>query len=213
MTGRDASARPVGAASADDPVLYDGGSRRRIKLVLSRLRYWRRYASATVDKGALLLPQARVFNLGGKRSAIRVGAFSSVRGELLAYAHGGAIEIGDWCYVGEGSRIWSASRVHVGNRVLISHDVNIHDTDSHPRDPVARHRHFRQISTTGHPQEIEGIAGAPIWIGDDVWIGFNSIILKGVTIGDRSIIAAGSIVIKDVPPDSIFVADTIRPLQ
>lgn len=152
-----------------------------------------------------LLESARIANVGDRRGAIRVGAHSIVGGELLTFAHGGSIEMGEWCYVGEGTRIWSASSVTIGDRVLISHGVNIHDCDSHPRDARARHAQFRAIARTGHPADIESIASRPVAIGDDAWIGFNATILKGVTIGARSIVAAGSIVTRDVPPDSVHI--------
>ncbi|MEC5292973.1 MULTISPECIES: acyltransferase [unclassified Aurantimonas] len=75
-----------------------------------------------------------------ERGAIRIGDSGVVRGELFVFPHGGSIRIGDWVYVGPGSKIWSASEagIVIGNRVLISHDVNIHDTDGHPIDARQR---------------------------------------------------------------------------
>lgn len=160
--------------------------------------------------GARFLRHARAVNMRGQRELIRVGAHSIVAGELLVFAHGGRIEIGDWCYVGESSRIWSASSVTVGSRVLISHNVNIHDSDSHSLDPRERHVHFRQIAQAGHPSSLESVGMAPVRIGDDVWIGFNAVILKGVTIGSRSVIGAGSVVTADVAPDSLFLGTSVR---
>lgn len=60
---------------------------------------------------------------------------------------------------------------------------------------------------SGHPEnwdELPGIIAEPIIIEDDVWISFGVTILKGVRIGARSVIAAGSIVTKDVPPDTLY---------
>jgi len=97
--------------------------------------------------------------------------------------------------------------IQIGNRVLISHDVNIHDGTGHSTDPNERHEHFKKIITESHPKtwdEMPGVNSSPIIIEDDVWISFGVTILKGVRIGARSIIAAGSIVSKDVPPDSVY---------
>ena len=103
-----------------------------------------------------------------------------------------------------------AASVTIGNRVLISHLVNIHDTNSHPVDANKRHEQFLQILERGHPSEGDlDVRSAPIRIGDDVWIGFNSIILKGVTIGPRAIVAAGSVVTEDVPPAVIVAGITV----
>jgi acetyltransferase-like isoleucine patch superfamily enzyme len=138
-----------------------------------------------------------------------VGERTVVAGQLQTFGHGGRIEIGDWCYVGEGTRIWSAASIRIGHRVLISHDVNIHDTNSHPRDAAERHAHFVAIVERGHPRSMDNIHAEPVVIGDDVWIGFNSTVLKGVTIGRGSIIAAGSTVTRDVPEMSLYVRDQV----
>lgn len=74
------------------------------------------------------------------------------------------------------------------------------------------------ISTAGHPfdlaERVLPIAtGNPIVIGDNVWIGANSVILDGVTIGNRSIIGAGSIVTKDIPSDCVAVGNPCRVIK
>jgi acetyltransferase-like isoleucine patch superfamily enzyme len=162
------------------------------------------------------LPSAKIDNICKKSDAIQIGNNTIIGGQLLTFAHGGQIEIGDWCYIGEGTRIWSAESIKIGNRVLISHNVNIHDTNSHPLEAKARHEHFAQIATSGHPTFTKNILSAPVIIEDDVWIGFNSIILKGVRIGLGSVVAAGSVVTKDVPSNTIVAgnpAQFIREVQ
>ena len=142
---------------------------------------------------------ARIFNIGVADSQIQIGENTWIYGDLLVFAHGGEIRIGDWCYVGEGTRIWSASLIHIGNRVLISHNVNIFDSRTHPIEPIKRHEHFRAIATTGHPKDID-LAAKPVYIEDDAWIGASSCILRGLRIGSGAIVAAGSVVTRDVPP-------------
>lgn len=184
------------------------GWRLRVRLVRS-LRQKMFESQARLAPGVTLIESARVVNLAGEVDRVRVGADSVVAGELLVFAHGGDISIGDWCYIGEGSRVWSAASVTLGKRVLVSHGVNIHDCDSHPRDAAGRHVHFRELRRQGHPRKLEGVASAPVRIEDDVWIGFNATVLKGVTIGARSIVAAGSVVTRDVPSDSIYIGDAV----
>ena len=107
--------------------------------------------------------------------------------------------MGDWCYLGERSTLWaSGADIAIGNRVLIAKDVFIANNNAHPIDSHDRHLHYKAIIESGHPEQVD-LNGADIIIEDDVWIGSQSIILKGVTIGEGSIIAAGSIVTKDVP--------------
>lgn len=157
--------------------------------------------------GARLLPEAEINNNSGNPEHISIGENSHIRGRLLTYGHGGHISIGNWCYVGVRSEIWSMESVSLGNRVLIAHDVNIHDGTAHSADPLERHEHFRHIVEKGHPRtklEIPGVLSAPVVIGDDVWISFGVSILRGVRIGKGSVIAAGSVVMQDVPPGFLY---------
>lgn len=109
--------------------------------------------------------------------------------------------------------------VRIGDRVLISHDCNIHDGDGHSLDAAARHYHFRTIIQKGHPKDpadMEDVKSAPVVIEDDVWISFGVTILKGVRIGAGSVIAARSIVTQDVPSGVLYrneVVPIIKPLS
>jgi len=149
-------------------------------------------------EGVVIHHMARISNCVGDSSAIRVGAFSHVKGELLTFGHGGEIDIGQYCFIGEQARIWSARRIAIGNRVLISHNVNIFDSLTHPIAAQARHDQFKAIITTGQPRQID-LAEASVVIHDDVLIGCCSIVLRGITIGNGAIIGAGSVVMQDVP--------------
>ena len=169
--------------------------------------------SAIIPSTSRIYPQGSIENTSGNPSNVSLGNFTNVLGRLLTLSSG-KIQIGDWCYVGYLSEIWSSESVTIGNRVLISHSVNIQDNTSHSLDPVERHAHYRKIMTTGHPSEPEdlpGIRSAPIVIEDDVWINFGVTILKGVRIGAGSVIAAGSIVTKDVPPH-VFYRNEVTPI-
>ena len=167
--------------------------------------------NAHLDASVKLSPDATIVNLPGNSELIYVGSGSVLRGQLLVFPHGGKILIGQDCYLGDGSRIWSAESIKIGSRVLISHNVNIHDTNAHSVNPRARYQHFLEIMATGYPRENNvDIVSSPITIEDDVWIGFNSIILKGVRICRGSIIAAGSVVTKDVPQYSIVAGNPAK---
>jgi maltose O-acetyltransferase len=156
---------------------------------------------------ARILCEGSIENLQSNPQAICVGEGSVIRGKLLVYRHGGKIIIGQHCYLGYRSDIWSMGSVIIGDRVLISHDCQIHDGTAHSLDPLERSNHFKQILETGHPQtyaDLPGVRSSPVVIGDDVWISFGVTILKGVTIGSGCVIAARSIVTCDVPPRSLY---------
>jgi acetyltransferase-like isoleucine patch superfamily enzyme len=152
---------------------------------------------------------ARLINIGGDSRRILLGANTVVNGELLVFAHGGQITVGDWCYVGEGSRIWSGVSVEIGNRVLISHNVNVIDNQTHPLDARARHAHFRHIYEHGHPRHID-LHDRAVRIEDDAWIAAGAIVLKGVTIGCGAVVAAGSVVTHDVPAYVVVAGNPAR---
>jgi acetyltransferase-like isoleucine patch superfamily enzyme len=176
------------------------------------LRFYRKFRKdqvCTISATAKIYASARIENLMKSRESIVVGHFSHIRGELLTFAHGGKIKIGEYCYLGENSRIWSALNVVIGNRVLISHDVNIFDSLTHPINAKKRHEQFRAVITSGHPSEID-LQESQVLIGNDVWIGCMSIILKGITIGEGAIVGAGSVVTKDVPPYTIVAGNPAR---
>ena len=90
----------------------------------------RRFCRAAAS--AVLYPSARIDNTLADPDAIRIGEHTHVRGQLLTFGHGGRIALGAYCYVGEDSRLWSAATIAVGDRVLISHNVNIFDNLTHP---------------------------------------------------------------------------------
>jgi len=162
---------------------------------------------STIGNNSKFYRTAVISNAQKDKSSIIVGNNSHIRGELLVFGHGGKVAIGDYCYIGESTRIWSASNISIGNRVLISHNVNIHDNNSHPIDDQLRHEQFKKIIGTGHPKEKLDLNEKPIIIKDDVWIGYNVSILKGVTIGESSIIGSDSVVTKDIPPHCIAIGN------
>jgi acetyltransferase-like isoleucine patch superfamily enzyme len=158
-------------------------------------------ATCRLGPGVRLLRTARIRNIRGDSDCITIGPNSIIRGELVTFAHGGKIKIGSWCYIGEGSRIWSGSSVSIGDRVLIAHSVNVFDNLTHPINPEERHRQIQAIFTRGHPREID-LDDQPVRIEDDAWIGAASFVMRGVRIGARAIVAAGSVVTKDVAADT-----------
>ena len=101
-----------------------------------------------------------------------------------------------------GAIIYAHKEIIIGDHVNIGAGVKIYDTDFHPID-----KHARRYNDTSQ------IDTAPVCIGNDVWIGANSIILKGVKISDGSIIGAGSIVTRDVPQDSLVCGVPAKPIK
>ncbi|MBV9979721.1 acyltransferase [Bradyrhizobium sp.] len=174
-----------------------------VDLVLQRLAG---RATCELHSGATLHPRARIRNARGDSGKIVIGPNSQVLGDLSTFAHGGEIRIGEWCYIGEASRIWSAALIELGDRVLVSHSVNIFDSLTHPLHAAARHAQVKQIFEHGHPQTLV-LDENPVKIRDDAWIGAGAMILRGVTVGEGGIVAAGAVVTRDVPAYSIVAGN------
>lgn len=129
----------------------------------------------------------------------------------------GRITIGDNCSFGSRSIIDCRERVALGNYVLVSWDVSLSDYEAHPSDPEERAREMEYSRAMLWPQfarrpEVPEpytpiFRTRPIVIEDKVWIGARAMILKGVRIGYGSIVAAGAVVTKDVPPYSIVTGN------
>jgi acetyltransferase-like isoleucine patch superfamily enzyme len=111
--------------------------------------------------------------------------------------------VGDGTYLGGGFSIGVARGISIGSNCLIASNVTIMDNNGHPFDPFERARN--------EPVKPEDVA--PVTIGDYVWIGDGAIILKGVTIGDCAIVAARSVVARDVEPYTIVGGNPSRVLK
>lgn len=104
---------------------------------------------------------------------------------------GGEIHFCDNVFINEGSKIICLKKINIGNNCMIGHQVFIIDTDYHGFDG-------------------NGVITEPIEIGNNVWIGARVMVLKGVNIGDNSIIGAGSLVNKNIPSNSIFAGNPAK---
>jgi acetyltransferase-like isoleucine patch superfamily enzyme len=103
----------------------------------------------------------------------------------------GTIRFGDRCFVNVGSTIIAVEEIVVGDDVAFANDVYVMDSDSH--------------GVEGRPHK-----QAPIHIGDGCWIGARAMILPGVTLGKRVLVAAGAVVTKDVPDDCLVAGNPAR---
>lgn len=115
----------------------------------------------------------------------------------------GSIVIGDGCYIGFNFTVLSADGKHVkiGDQVLIASDVLI-SNENHGIDPES-----------DIPYMDQSLIAKSVEIGDGSWIGEKVCILPGVTVGKKSIIGAGSVVTRDIPPYSIAVGNPARVIK
>jgi len=119
---------------------------------------------------------------------VTLGARVRLNGEQVWIAAGGGtaktLEIGDDTGIGYGTQLIVGDSIRIGRHVMIANRVSLIGYDGHPADPYERAR--------GEPPGREGVG--PITVQDYAWIGSESTIMKGVTIGRGAIVAMGSVV-------------------
>jgi acetyltransferase-like isoleucine patch superfamily enzyme len=142
-----------------------------------------------------------------KGARLLIGSGGIVNAKFSFETSSGSIKIGDRCYIGRSQLICLRS-IELGNDVVISWGATIVDHNSHSTE--WEHRKFDVVRQTKGLKDWDHVIHAPIVIQDRVWIGFNAVILKGVTLGQGSIVAAGAVVTKDVPPYAIVAGNPAR---
>lgn len=136
--------------------------------------------------------QAAIRELLGK-----VGENCTVEQPLFC-TYGYNTTLGDNCFLNVNCKLMDSGYITIGNNVFIAPNVCI-VTEEHAMDV---------------PQRLEGLEYThPVTIGDNVWICTGAVILPGVTIGADSVIGAGSIVTKDIPPKSLAVGNPCKVIR
>lgn len=135
------------------------------------------------------------------RSSLRSNPLGPNHPVILCTWQAGAILQTGSNFAMTGGTLCAAEQIVIGNRVTIGANTTVVDTDFHPLDPEIRPLHPQDART------------APIFIEDDVFIGMNCLVLKGVTIGQCSVIGAGSVVSRDVPGGVIAAGNPARVIR
>jgi acetyltransferase-like isoleucine patch superfamily enzyme len=119
----------------------------------------------------------------------------------------GRCKVGDFTLL-NGALIMVEERIEIGSHCLISWNVGIADSDFHPLEPAQRLIDAKALAPffENRPARPK-LHTAPVIISDNVWIGMNATILKGVTVGENSVVAAGSVVTKSVPPNVVVAGN------
>jgi acetyltransferase-like isoleucine patch superfamily enzyme len=135
------------------------------------------------------------------RSTVRSNPLGANHPVILCTWQAGAILRIGKNFAMTGGSIVAAEKVIIGDNVNVGANTTIMDTDFHPLDAQVRRLDAHSAKT------------APVLIEDDVFIGVNCLVLKGVTIGRGSVVGAGSVVTKDVPPATIVAGNPLRILE
>lgn len=170
----------------------------------------------SIKKNATLLgtkyifgPHTRVgLTDGAKKENVIIEDDCWVFGQISVQANG-KVQMKYRSKLGFNACIRSVDKVEIGAYTAIGDNVMITDNNSHPVNPEYR----KQMRLSGYSSEMrrwKHSAHAPIIIGENCWIGENARICKGVTIGDNAIIAANSVVTKDVPANAVAAGNPAK---
>jgi acetyltransferase-like isoleucine patch superfamily enzyme len=153
---------------------------------------------------------AQIFRFLRNRAsaAVKLGDHvSCYAGCSFAIGKNGTCTVGDFTLL-NGAIIMAEERIEIGSYCLISWNVGIADSDFHPLEPAQRliDAHALAPYFKDRPPR-PPLRTAPVIIADNVWIGMNATILKGVSIGENSVVAAGSVVSKSIPPNTVVAGN------
>lgn len=143
---------------------------------------------------------------------LKVGNNVTIWRASLATEENGCIEIGDHSYI-TNATLACAEKITIGERVFIAGGATIVDSDFHPIAPAARLADSIALSPLGNKHNRPKMKSFPVIIEDDVWIGFNATILKGVRVGKGAIVFPGAVVSEDVAPGVTVSGNPAKPVK
>lgn len=143
-------------------------------------------------------------------SRLSIGERSIVNARIVSDREGSIVAVGRDSFIGD-SLLVCATRIEVGNDVLISWGCTFVDHHSHA---VTWPERSRDVSEWyAGRKDWKHVRTAPIRVQDRAWIGFNSIVLAGVTVGEGAVVGCGSVVTKDVAPYTVVAGNPARVIR
>jgi acetyltransferase-like isoleucine patch superfamily enzyme len=160
----------------------------------------------------------KLFSISNPRhNKVIVGEDCLIAANVIFEGTGGEVLIGNRVYIGS-SKIFCRNRVVFEDNILVSWGVTFYDHNSHSLDYLDRRRDITNV-LAGYKNENgdylnnkdwSSVKSAQIIIKSDSWIGMDAMILKGVTVGEGAIVAARSVVSKDVPPFTVVAGNPAK---
>ena len=171
-----------------------------------------------IDKATVIMPSINFdFRTDIDKVRIVIGKDSMIGCNFIFESDEGFIKVGERTFINGGTNLISRSKIEIGNDVTIGWGSYIYDHNSHSLDWQDRADDIKQqrmdyLNGNNFIAEKEwaNVMSKPIKICDKVWIGFDAVILKGVTIGEGAIVGARSVVTKDVEPWTVVAGNPAK---
>ena len=177
-----------------------------LRILFSKYKYFTLSKKSILGESIYLSKHSCISILeGSTRKDIVIHDNVMMCGKLYSQG-GGKITLEEYSSIRHNSQIWCSNSIHIGKYVIISDHVVISDNNSHPIEPSKR----KEMILSGWSTKLwkwSNSNSAKVTIKDNVWIGKDVKILKGVTIGKNSIVAIGSVVTKDIPANAIVAGN------
>lgn len=176
------------------------------KLFYNPYKFIKKHTNIKVKKDTILLKSCTFrFDSQNKNNIISIGTNNMLGCTFIFESNEGSISVGDRSYISAGTSLISRNNIRIGNDVTIAWGCTLYDHNSHSLDYRERQKDiqrqnddFRSARDFIASKDWDVVKSKPIVICDNVWIGFDCVILAGVTVGEGAIIGARSVVREDV---------------
>ncbi|ACU91357.1 Acetyltransferase (isoleucine patch superfamily)-like protein [Desulfomicrobium baculatum DSM 4028] len=208
------NALPTEFPEEPNNLTFENAMLKTVRMIIRRLRAKAKIIPAKPEGSILTIDETACVNQGGiclsKDSMLHIGDRSIVEGRVIFERPGGIVRIGSRTFIGC-STIICATRIDIGDDVLVSFGVTIVDHDSHSIS--FEERKDDVVMWLEGKKDWMHVKSNPVCVKDKAWIGMHAIILEGVTIGEGAVVGAGSVVTRDVPAYTLVAGNPARPIK
>lgn len=178
-------------------------------------KFIKNHHNIKINKSTILLKQC-TFRFDGteKNNMITIGNNSMLNCSFIFESDKGQIAIGEYTFINAGTQLISKERIEIGSNVTIAWGCTLYDHNSHSIDYKERQKDIRRQNDDYRnskkliaSKDWGVVKSKPIIVEDNVWIGFDSVILSGVTIGEGAIVGARSVVRQNVEPWTVVAGN------
>ena len=170
--------------------------------------------SAQIDDGSFIeTSYSFVLDRSRPPYGVRVGRGSSTYGgTMFDLGERGRVTVGRYCMT-NGARFVCDGEITVGDYSLLGWNSVIMDTRRAPLDPDRRRAALEEPAPAFPRRWVSEVEPEPVRIGRAVWVGFDCVIMPGVTVGDGAVVGARSVVAEDVEPWTVVAGNPARPVR